>query len=541
MVVVGINGGVRLGYQDIAAVLMVDGKLVAAVEEERINRIKHSPAQLSFLSIKEVLRIAGLRFEEVNIIATHGETWGNEFPTRLRDYFKFNFGSCPEIRIYHHHDCHAASAYFASGFSDSMLLSLDSSGDGISVQLSIGKQGRMKVAKRIARPDSFGIFYSLVTQFCGFLRDTDEYKLMGLSSYGNRTKFDFSSVIDYRTGELKLNSDYIKKIEPGQPQPTRQEKLFTEKFEKEFGNARIYGTPLSDVYKDIAASAQAHFEKILVALITDFHQETGLKNICLAGGVALNCAANQKIANLPFIENFFVQPVSSDAGISLGAAYLATVDEGISVQPMQDVYLGASYTNDEVKALLDKMNLRYKPLNDATSEAARLINEEKVIGWMNGRMEFGPRALGNRSILANPAADNIQQKVNQKIKFREGFRPFCPSVLEEDAPLYFEGKPTVSPYMTINFNATQLAKEKINGVIHVDGTARIQTVNRKRSPQYYSLLQNLKQYTGTGVVLNTSFNRNNEPIVCNPVDAVSSFFGCGLDYLIIEDFLVSKI
>ncbi len=540
MVVLGINGGVRLGYQDISAVLAIDGKIVAAVEEERLNRVKHSPAQLPFLSVKEVLRIAGLKFEDINIVATHGETWGNEFPERLREYFKFNFGFCPKLQIYHHHTCHAASAYYASGFSESMIVSLDSSGDGVSVQLAIGKEGKITVLKRIMRPDSFGIFYSMVTQFCGFARDSDEYKLMGLASYGNRNKFDFSEVVQYNNGELKLNHAYITTITPGQPQPTKQEKLYSKKFEAEFGEPRIYGTSMSNIYKDVAASAQAHIEKLLTEMISDFSRETGLKNICLAGGVALNCAANQKIGNLPCIENIFVQPASSDAGISLGAAYLATVDEGIKSSPTNHTFLGGALCNDEVRTCLSNLNLKFSDLTDSAEFAAKLIAEGKVIGWVNGNMEFGPRSLGNRSILANPANSEIQSVVNQKIKFREGFRPFCPSVIEEDSSAFFNGKPASSPYMTINFSATEYAQQRVPGVIHVDGTARIQTVNKQESPLFYTLLSNLKTLTGNGVVLNTSFNRNTEPIVNSPIDAVSTFFGSGLDHLIIGNFLLSK-
>lgn len=540
MIVLGINGGFRLGYQDISAALAINGKIIAAVEEERLNRIKHSPGQLPFLAIKEVLNIAGIKFGDIDIIATHGETWGNEFPPRIRDYFCFNFGQCPSLQIYHHHDCHAASTYYASGFKKAMVVTLDSSGDGISLQLAVGENQKIKVVKRIARPDSLGIFYSLITQFCGFQRDSDEYKLMGLASYGNKTAFDFNSVISYSNKELKLNTEYIKAIAPGQPQPTRQERLFTEKFEKVYGEHRLIGAAMSDFYMDIAASAQYHFENILVDVVTDFYRETGIGKICLAGGGALNCAANKRIANLNFIEEIFVQPASSDAGISVGAAYLASVGEGITCQPMDDVYLGTSYSNDNIQHLLQQLNLSFKIVDDPSSVAAKHIAEGKVIGWLSGRMELGPRALGGRSILANPAAQNIQQIVNQKIKFREGFRPFCPSVLEEESPIYFKGRPTTAPFMTINFDVQSGNKEKIKGIVHIDNTARVQTVSPTTAPQFHSLIKALKDETGTGVVLNTSFNRSNEPIVNSPVDAVSCFYGSGLDYLFLENFVLSK-
>ncbi len=540
MVVLGINGGFRLGYQDVSAVLVQNGTVVAAVEEERLSRVKHAPGQLPNKAIHEALKIAGLTYGDIQAVATHGATWGSDWPQRVTDYLRFNFGSCAPLHIYHHHDCHAASAYYASGFAESMVITIDSSGDGVSLQLGTGKNGKLELSKRIERPDSLGIFYSLVTQFCGFTRDTDEYKLMGLSSYGNRAAYDFSEVIHYANGQLKLNESFIKAIAPGAPQPTRFEQMFSSKFTEMFGAARLLGTPITKFYQDIAASAQQHLENLLVAIVTDFHRQTGLRHLCLAGGVALNCAANQKLANLPFIEDIFVQPASSDAGISLGAAYLATAEAGVACKPMKDVYLGGSFAHDEITAMLDNQQQWYRTCQDIAGEAAQLLAEGRVIGWFNGRAEFGPRALGSRSILAYPVYQDVKQTVNRKVKFRESFRPFCPSVLEEDKSLYFEGMPQRAPYMTINFNANQLAKDDLPGIVHVDGTARIQTVNKEVAPIYYSLLSKVKEFTGHGVLLNTSFNRSNEPVVYSPLDAIATFHSTGLDALVLGDILLLK-
>lgn len=540
MVVLGINGGFRLGYQDVSAVLIQDGKVLAAVEEERLSRIKHSPGQLPFKAIYEVLRIAGLQYGDIQAVATHGATWGNEWPQRVTDYLRFNFGSCPSLHIYHHHDCHAASAYYASGFAESMVLTIDSSGDGVSLQMATGKNGKLKVEQRIERPDSLGIFYSLVTQFCGFTRDADEYKLMGLSSYGNRTAYDFNDIITYSNGALKLNQSYIKPITPGAPQATRYEQMFSAKLVDKFGAPRLPVAAITQTYMDVAASAQQHLEDLLVAIVTDFHQQTGLRNLCLAGGVALNCAANQKLANLPFIDNIYIQPASSDAGISLGAAYLATADAGINCQPMHNVYLGAEYKQQQLLEMLDTQRQWYRISNDIAADTAQLLAEGRIVGWLNGRAEFGPRALGNRSILAYPVYDEVKKTVNRKVKFRESFRPFCPSVLEEEKARYFNGKPHLAPYMTINFNANEVAKDELPAIVHVDGTARIQTVNRHTSLMYYSLLQQVKELTGHGVLLNTSFNRSNEPMVYSPLDAVATFHATGLDALVLGDILLLK-
>ncbi|MFN8297497.1 MAG: carbamoyltransferase C-terminal domain-containing protein [Chitinophagales bacterium] len=540
MIVLGINGGFRLGYQDVSAVLVQDGTVVAAVEEERLSRIKHAPGQLPFKAINEVLRIAGLQYGDIQAVATHGATWGTEWPQRVSDYLRFNFGSCPPLHVYHHHDCHAASAYYASGLAESMVLTIDSSGDGVSLQLAIGRAGQLHIEQRIERPDSLGIFYSLVTQFCGFTRDADEYKLMGLSSYGNRQAYDFSDIITYTNGSLKLNQSYIKAIAPGAPQSTRYEQMFNAKLVDKFGAPRLPGAAITPVYRDIAASAQQHLEELLVAIVTDFHKKTGLRNLCLAGGVALNCAANQKLANLPFIDNIYIQPASSDAGVSLGAAYLATADAGINCQPMPDVYLGAEYQQQEILQLLDVQQQRYVVSTDVASQAAQLLADGGILGWFSGRAEFGPRALGSRSILACAQNQEVKQTVNRKVKFRESFRPFCPSVLEEDKARYFNGKPHLAPYMTINFNANEVAKDELPGIVHVDGTARLQTVNRHTSLMYYSLLQQVKELTGHGVLLNTSFNRSNEPMVYSPLDAVATFHSTGLDALVLGDILLLK-
>lgn len=540
MYILGISGGIRLGYHDIGAALLKDGKLVAAVEEERLNRIKHSPNQLPQLSIKSVLESEGISIKDVDIIASHGITWGEVFEDVLKNYFEGEFGYCPSIERAHHHDGHAASAFYASDFDEAIILTMDGSGDGISMEWAIGKGQDMEVIERFERPNSLGIFYSMITQYCGFTRDRDEYKLMGLSSYGDRKKFDFSDVIYFEQGKLILNQEYIKEIKPKNPQPTRQEMIFSQKLIDKFGPKRFKDEPLTEHFQDIAASAQAHVENIIIKIIEFLHKKTGLRNLCLAGGVALNCAANLKIMNLDYLDDIYVQPASNDEGVAIGVAYLIARKHGIKIQPMDSVYLGPEYTNEEIKKILDVLNVKYSYEENPSLYAAQKVSENKVIGWFQGRMEIGPRALGNRSILANPTHPDMRDIVNQKIKFRDSFRPFCPSVLEEDINRFFVGKKKIAPHMTINYDVTELAKEKIPSVVHVDNTARIQTVNKNQNELYYKFLSHLKEITGIGVCLNTSFNVNNEPIVNTPREAVATFFGSGMDCLVIGNYILEK-
>lgn len=540
MYILGISGGVRLGYHDIGAALLKDGKLVAAVEEERINRVKHSPGQLPQQSIRTVLDIENITIRDIDILASHGTTWGEVYDKILKNYFEGEFGFCPPIERVHHHDAHAASAYYASGFDEANIITMDGSGDGTSCGFYVGKGEDMEVIERFDRPNSIGIFYSMITQYCGFTRDSDEYKLMGLSSYGDREKFDFSDIIEFKENKITINKEYIKTIKPKEPQPTKQEMIFSEKLIQKFGPKRFKNEELSKHFQDIAASAQAHVEKIIIQMIEYMYKKTGNTKLCLAGGVALNCAANQKIMNLDFIEDFYVQPASNDEGVAIGATYLVAKKNSLKIQPMDSIYLGPEYNNDEIKKFLDILNLKYSFEKDPALYAARKVAEDNVIGWFQGKMEIGPRALGARSILANATNPSMRDIVNQKIKFRDTFRPFCPSVLEEESDSYFVGKQKIAPHMTINYDVIPSMIDKIPSVVHVDNTARIQTVNKFQNEIYYNFLLNLKNILGVGVCLNTSFNVNNEPIVNTPREAVATFFGSGMDCLVIGNYILEK-
>ncbi len=541
MIILGINGGFRPGYQDVSAVLVRDGVVLAAIEEERLSRVKYSAGRLPHLSVLEVLSIAGITIHEVDAVAFHGSTWEAEIDARIEQYFLNHFGYCPPIQRYHHHDCHAAASFFSSGYPESLIMTMDNSGDGISLQIAVGKGNNIEVIKRFARPNSLGLFYSLLTQFCGFVKDGDEYKLMGLAAYGDKHRYDFSWLIGFDGEELKLNTDYINTVGPKAPSLHRDEMIFNDLFERKMGmKRRLPHGEITQDYKDIAASAQLLFENIALQIAAHYLDKTGEKYLCTAGGAALNCLANQRLMNELPVEGFFVQPASSDAGISLGAAWLACVERGVTPQAPADAFLGNEYSDTEIQQVLDICQTRYERVDDPSATAADLLTAGKVIGWYQGRIEFGPRALGNRSILANPGTANIQSLVNHKIKFREGFRPFGASVLEEDCAENFEGRLPIAPYMTVTYQTRENKQDQLRGVTHADGTCRIQTVNKKQNKRYYDLLRHMKEKTGSGVCLNTSFNLKYEPIVCTPQQALGTFFASGLDALVIGHFLIRK-
>lgn len=541
MIVLGINGGFRIGYQDVAACLAVDGRIVAAVEEERISRIKFSPGRLPYRSVLEVLRIAGIRIEQVDAVAFHGSTWGPHIEPKVRAYFTEHFGYAPPLLQYHHHDCHAAATFYSSGFSRALVLTMDNSGDGISVQVSVGENGHIRPLHRFARPHSFGVFYSLITQYCGFTKDSDEYKLMGLAAYGNPHRFDFSWLLEVRDGEPHIHTDYVVTVAPTEPSLHRDEMNFNQKFLDTMGRGRrLPHAPLEPFYQDVAASAQRHLEQSVLQLLQYHVTQTGIRHVCTAGGVALNCLMNQKLMEAPFVDGFFVQPASTDAGIALGAAWLGGLQKGVTPVTEELLFLGTEYTDEELRTVLDTCQITYEYINDPARTAAESLARHRVIGWFQGRMEFGPRALGNRSILANPATPDVRATVNNKIKFRDSFRPFGASVLADECARYFTGNAALPNYMTINFGVKPEFAERLAGITHRDGSCRLHTVTEAQNGLYHGLLTHLKALTGMGVCLNTSFNLGHEPIVHTPQQALATFYGSGLDALFMGNYLIKK-
>jgi carbamoyltransferase len=540
LIILGIHGGLGGGYQDAAAALLINGKLAGAIEEERLTRIKHAPGRMPTLAIAAVLEMAKIGIRDVDIVAFHGITWRKQLEEKIKNYFIYTFGYCPELHLVHHHHAHAASAFYSSPFEEALIITADGSGDGVSTRISVGKGLQIELLKEYYRPQSLGLFYSAITQLCGFKRDHDEYKLMGLAAYGDHRQFDLAAFLTIQDGTYQVNTDFLIDMPPLTPSPNWQEMLFTTRLEQYLKLPRRIEKTITQPYKDLAASAQHRLETAMCRLVQHYVSETGIRRVCLAGGVALNCKMNQRIMELPEVEALFVPPVAADMGIALGAAMIAHAVKTGARPQFTSVYCGNAYTDDSIQSVFTSCGIPYTKVTNPASEAARLLAGNKIIGWFQGSMEYGPRALGNRSILANPMHPEMKDLVNRKIKFRESFRPFGASVAAEDAPLFFKGKNTASPYMTVVYAVKEEYQKLLQAVTHADGSCRIQTVDSKQNALFYELLQEFKKLTGHAVLLNTSFNLSHEPMVCTPRDAVATFYASGLDALFIGNFMVSK-
>jgi len=538
MVILGICGGIRSGHHDPAAVLYRDGKLVAAAEEERFLRIKHSEGRLPENAVRYCLAQAGISMRDVDALA-YGYATVPGMDKRLRDYFNLKFGFCPEVRLVRHYMAHAASAYRVSGFSDAMVLSADVSGDSVSTLLSFGKGSEIKVIKSVPRPNSLGIFYSILTQILGFQRDNDEYKVMGLASYGKQ-EVDLSWLLKFGGGEYRLNyEEYMVSVGPNQAFPSKQEGIYSDRLVQRLGVPRLKEEPLTQKHMDLAFSAQKTLERAVIDLVSWLHEQTGSRNLCIAGGVGLNCVMNQRLLALPFVDRIYVQPAASDAGTAIGAALEVLAERGVQPETMEHVYTGPSFSDEEIEKALQSFKVSYRREEDVCRFAAEKLAQGCIVAWFQGAMEFGPRALGNRSILADPRDPAMKDRINATIKFREDFRPFAPAVLEESVEEYFSDG-VKSPFMTLTFDVRREKQAQIASITHVDGTARIQTVSRETNPRFHRLISEFGKLSGVPMVINTSFNVKGQPIVCTPRDAVSTFFMTGMDHLVLGDYVLSK-
>ncbi len=538
MYILGISGGIRGGHHDPAAALFHDGRLAAAAEEERFLRIKHSEGRLPENAIRFCLSRAGITLRDVKSVA-YGYATVPGMDRRLRDYLQLKFGHSPEIRLIPHYLAHAASAFRLSGFQDSMILSADVSGDSVSTLLSHGKGSGIRPVKVIPRPNSLGLFYSMLTQILGFQRDNDEYKVMGLASYGQE-EVDLSWLLTHAPGEYRLNYEqYLVPVGPNQAFPSKQEGIFTDELAKRLGRPRLKEEPIGQAHMNLAYSAQKTLERAVIDLVAWLHRETGSRGLCIAGGVGLNCVMNQRLLALPYVDRIFVQPAASDAGTAIGAALEVLAEQGVTPEPMDHVYLGPSFSNEEIARALDSYKLSYRLEEDVCRFAAEKIAQGAILGWFQGAMEFGPRALGNRSILADPRDPSMKDRINATIKFREDFRPFAPAVVEEAVEEYFVGG-VPSPFMTLTFDVQERKKGQISSITHVDGTARIQTVSSATNPRFHRLISEFGRITGIPMVINTSFNVKGQPIVATPRDAVSTFYMTGMEYLVLGDYVLSK-
>ncbi len=558
--------GVTLSVHDSSACLVKDGRLVAAVEEERLVRRKHT-GEFPIKAIDYCLGSEGITFGDLRCIAYTQVPWmailpklryavarlpgSLNFLARELYWYLLSYGqvrtwperldgvragqiSMPPRHIFlGHHLTHAASAYFPSPFEEAALLSIDQRGEWTSTFLGAARGNRISRISEIAYPDSLGLFYLMMTLYLGF-NYHEEYEVMGLAAYGKpRYLREMEQIIRY-SGPMRFrfNERFLS---------SHWKRLYSSELITLLGAPRQRDEPISERHQDIAASLQVATEQIVFALLRDLHRQTRLSRLCLAGGVALNSVMNGKITSETPFQDVFIQPAPHDAGGSIGAAMYAAhaMADGARREPLEHVYLGPHYSRDEIKTLLDTARLPYAEVANIEAETAKLLVQGKVIGWFQGRMEFGPRALGNRSILADPRTREMRDRVNLLVKERESFRPFAPAIPQERVSDYVVGLPN-SPYMLMVGHVTDRAAREIPAVVHVDGTARVQTVNRATNERFWDLLQAFERLSKVPVLLNTSFNQRGEPIVCSPRDALRTYFTSGLDGLVLDRFLLMK-
>ena len=588
--------GISAFYHDSAAALVIDGNIIAAAQEERFSRKKHD-ANYPFNAVDYVLKESKLKLNEIDHIVFFEKPF-LKFERLLETYMAFapagfksfsvsmpiwlkeklfqkkflfdklklhdeNFKDIKKIKFSEHHYSHAASAFFPSPFKEAIVLTLDGVGEWATTTVAVGKDNNLKILKEIYFPHSLGLLYSAFTYYTGFKVNSGEYKVMGLAPYGEPKykNLIIEKLIDLKNdGSFRLNMKYFNYATG----LTMTNKKFSNLFGQPVRNPNK--ERLTQFHMDIAASIQAVTEEIVLRLTQSLLKEYKIKNLCLAGGVALNCVANGKILKEKFFNNIWIQPAAGDAGGSLGAALAYWYKElnkprTIFKDQMKGSYLGPKFNENEIEENLKSLNANYKKLgiNEIISTTANELARDKTVGWFQGRMEFGPRALGGRSILADPRSEKMQKELNLKIKFRESFRPFAPSILREDVNDWFELN-SDSPYMLLvsdikkdkqikmekesenlfGIDKLNIKRSSIPAVTHVDYSARIQTVHKETNLRYYNLIKEFKKITNCPVLVNTSFNVRGEPIVCSVKDAFNCFMGTNLDVLVVEDFILFK-
>ena len=589
--------GISAFYHDSAACILVDGKIIAAAQEERFTRKKHDP-NYPHNAIEFVLKYANLKLSELDQIVFFEKPF-LKFERLLETYVAFapkgfvsfakamplwikeklfqknllfnklkqhdeNYISDKNIFFSDHHLSHAASAFFPSPFQEAVILTADGVGEWATTTVAVGKNETLEIKKEIHFPHSLGLLYSAFTYYTGFKVNSGEYKLMGLAPYGNPIYEDkVKQLLDLKEdGTFRLNQKYFNYA--------TGLNMTNEKFNNLFGQKprNPKNEEITQFHMDIAASIQKVTEEIMINLTKSIRKEYGIKNLCLAGGVALNCVANGKILQEKIFDNIWIQPAAGDAGGSLGAALaLWHIEQGNkrsvnSNDDMNGSYLGCEFNQEEIENELKRAGAIFETLNydELINTTAEFLSKEKAVGWFQGRMEFGPRALGGRSILGDPRSDKMQKNLNLKVKYRESFRPFAPSILREDVSEWFEIN-IDSPYMLLvaNINPNKkidmddeqkklfgidklnIKRSKIPAVTHVDYSARIQTVTKNSNKRYYDLISKFKEKTGCPVLINTSFNVRGEPIVNTPTDAFNCFMGTELDYLVIGNCFLDKL
>jgi carbamoyltransferase len=554
--------GLNAFHGDSSAAVFSNGTLIAAIEEERLNRIKHwagLPALaarecLKYVDAREVRHIAVSRDPRANFLkkalraASRPSLWKQSLSRASNSMHVARIDTAlrqedvnvpPRVQLHNveHHRAHMASAFFASPFEEAAVVSVDSFGDFSSIMWGVGRGPQMEVMGSVQFPHSIGIFYSAFTQFLGFPKWGDEYKMMGLAAYGEPRFFEqVDEVVQTRGVDVRLNLDYfthhIRGVdltwEGGEP---ALGPMYSRKMVEVFGNPREPRTEVRQQDADLAASIQAVLEKNYFALLRGVAQATGQRKLCIAGGVALNCAANGKLFEQTPFQDLYIQPAASDGGTSIGAALY--VNHQILGRPrsfvMRHVYYGPEYSKAAIRRELDEFGVVSHEMSEdrLLDNTARELADGKILGWFQGRMEFGPRALGNRSILADPRRADMKDTLNKRIKYREHFRPFCPSVLSSAVGEYFETE-YPSPFMVQAYRIKPDRRDAIPAVTHADGTGRLQTVEPDVNPLYWRLIERFGSITGVPVLLNTSFNEN-EPIVNTPRQAIECFLRTQMD------------
>ncbi|MGB0743777.1 MAG: carbamoyltransferase [Opitutales bacterium] len=573
MNILGLGGAVG---HDPATALFINGELIAAAEEERFIRDKHAKGLTGHEATKFCLRQAGLSPQDIDIVAypyapiplSRPDRWhyarrfayapdraltallnGNRRFKRnkrqalsMLDDLGFDM-SKTKFQPVEHHMAHASSAYHLSGFSGkTAILGIDGKGEYATTFFGYAENGRIHKIKEFYDPDSLGGVYGSLTEFLGFEMLDGEFKVMGMAPYGDPDKYDFSRLIEYGNGDFRVNNKLVNVIGNRRYKEDDKGYYFSPALIDWLGPKR-QGDEIDDPYIDYAASMQKLLEDVALHLVDyylkDILQVTG--KLAFAGGVALNVKLNQRLMALPYVDELFVQPAASDSGTAIGAASYAAHLAGETILPQKHTYLGPAYTNEEcIEAC---MNHSEKPdweiLEDPSITGAQILAAGNPLSWFQGRMEFGPRSLGNRSILGDPSYPGVADRINEQIKYRERWRPFCPSMLDTVAEDLLQSKHP-APYMTFTFDMAEHWKERVPEVVHEDGTVRAQIVTEETNPRYYSLLKELERLRGHGVCLNTSLNRRGEPMVCSPMDALNMLYGSDLQFLIMENVMVKK-
>ncbi len=442
-----------------------------------------------------------------------------------------------------HHLSHASSAYHLSGFKEkTAIVGIDGKGEYATTFFGYGENGKIHKIKEFYDPDSLGGMYGAITEYLGFEMLDGEFKVMGMAPYGDASKYDLSRLVTFENGELTVNTKLVNVVGLRRYKESGKGYYFTPELIEWLGPKR-HGDEIDDPYIHYAASVQALLEDVALKMIDyylgDIIKETG--RIAMAGGVALNVKLNQRIINMPHVKELFVQPASGDNGTSLGAATYAAHLAGDTIQKMEHAYLGPAFTTEECIAACEAHPNKpiFTKVDNAAEKGAELLASGNPLAWLQGRMEFGPRSLGCRSILGDPSYPGVADRINAQIKYRERWRPFCPSMLDRVAPDVLQTEHP-APYMTFTFDVAEHWKSRIPEVVHEDGTARAQVVTKETNPRYYALIEHLEKLRGVPVVLNTSLNRRGEPMICSPTDALNMFYGCDLEYLMMEDVLVTK-